>query len=511
MDGAYRTTKGENLNIKDREHFQQAISGQPFVSDPLVSKSDNSVIVTYAVPLKTGDKITGVLVAVRDGNELSQIVKDITFSQTGVAFMINNKGTTVAHQDPGLVLDMYNITEKVQEDASLTSLANVEKLMMARETGAKQYEESGVAKYLGYAPVEGTNWSIGISVLKTDVLAGLSSLVITTSLYSLLFLLIALVIAYVVSQGITKSLSSTVQHLSSIAEGNLSVEIPEKFLRRKDEVGILARSLKTTQESFRGMVKNIKDTCYHIENESEGLAASSEQMTSLAQNVTGVMQNIAQGTEAQANHLSEMNGVINDFGSQLDNVVLAIKEIEDNSSETNRMAGQSNQNMQVMVESVDKIRRSYEEFTSKVLSFGSNIQQINEISNLINSIADQTDLLALNAAIEAARAGEAGRGFAVVADEIRKLAEQSKGSAGNISGLISTISADTHRIVQTTDLMNNDLNKQMEVINTTIESFKKITQAIREMGPKIEAVNVSAATLEQDKSTILQKLRGSPL
>jgi len=509
LNGDYKTTKGENLNIKERAHFLSGVKGESFVSDPMISKSDSTIIVTYAVPIKSQQgQIIGVLVAVRDGNELSAIVKDITFSQTGTAYMISKEGTIIAHKDQSQVLNMANNIQAAVEDEGLISLAELENRMLTGENGVGTYKDEGVEKYLGFAPVNGTNWFIAISVFQVDVLAGLSNMISFSILSSLIFLVIAIVSVYFISRSITSRLIETVNHLSMIAVGNLSVKVSNKYVDRKDEVGILARSIETMQTSFGEMIRVIKETCNQIDDESQGLAAASEEMTSLAQNVTGVIQNVAQGTEVQATDLSMVSETIEEFSQQLNKAVASIEEIESFSNKTNHMAAQSNENMVNIVDSVNKIREGFESLSDKITGFGNNISQINEITNLINNVADQTDLLALNAAIEAARAGEAGRGFAVVADEIRKLAEQSKVSSSNISNLVSVISADTGTIVKQTDNMNSELNNQLEFINSTIESFQKITESIGEMGPKIDAVNESTATLVKEKDTISQKIEG---
>lgn len=170
------------------------------------------------------------------------------------------------------------------------------------------------------------------------------------------------------------------------------------------------------------------------------------------------------------------------------------------------MASNSNSNMLTLAQSVTDISKMSQNFICNIAKLGENITEINQITNLINSISDQTNLLALNAAIEAARAGEAGRGFSVVADEIRKLAEQSKVSSQNISNLISGISSETKGIVETADIMSNELIKQTELINVSIESFKQIIQSVYETGPKIQNVNMLAVSINSEKDVILEKV-----
>lgn len=141
-NGNTKNTNGGSSNISDREYFIKALSGESAVSDPIVSKTDNSVIVSYAVPIKDGNTVKGVLIAIRDGNELSTLTNDIKFGKNGAAFMINNKGTTIAHKDKNLVLNMDNDFENVKKDPELKPLVKLEQQMAEGKEGTGEYTYS---------------------------------------------------------------------------------------------------------------------------------------------------------------------------------------------------------------------------------------------------------------------------------------------------------------------------------------------------------------------------------
>ena len=127
-------------------------------------------------------------------------------------------------------------------------------------------------------------------------------------------------------------------------------------------------------------------------------------------------------------------------------------------------------------------------------------QKIKEATNLITSIAEETNLLSLNASIEAARAGEQGRGFAVVAAQIQKLAEQSNESAKQIETIISQLIADSDKSVETMNIVKDIMVKQSENVTKTDEHFGQVLKGIEN---SIEAINrIAGKTEEMDKARV---------
>ena len=507
-NGNAKATDGTTINLKDRDYYQKALSGKSNVSDPLIGKVTNSVEVKYAVPIKNNNEVVGVLFETRDGNQLSELTNQVKVGTTGYAFMIKKDGVNIANTNKNLVLKMYNPIEEAKKDSKLQALADIEKKMGAGETGIGQYIYGGVNKYVGYAPVKGTGWSVGVIITKDEILSELNSLKVSVIGFSILFILIGIVLVYIIANRISRGIKSTSKHLGLLAEGNLCEEVSPKYLELKDEVGEMTNSMKVMQESLKGMIIRIKGNSENINMQSDNLSSVSEEIASSSQNVTEAINDIAKGTSSQSEDLVDVAEILNDFSHKLSGMVGEIQVVDSNSREISLMAKESSNEMNELNQSVTRVSTSFKDFNGKIIGLGKDVKEINEITNIINSIAEQTNLLALNAAIEAARAGESGKGFAVVADEIRKLAEQSKTSSENINSLVNGIAKNTDIIVKDSIEMDDELINQVKIINSSITSFKKIIEAVNEVIPKIDTVKNSAVGIDKDKETILSRVDG---
>ena len=505
-NGDTKSTDGSTASVKDREYYQKALSGKSNVSDPLIGKLNGDVQVKYAVPIKNNNEVVGVLIETRDGNQLSELTNQVKVGTTGNAFMIKKDGTNIASTDKNKVIDMYNPIEEAKKDTNLQALAEIEMKMGAGETGIGEYSDDGVDKYVGYAPVIGTDWSVGVIVTKSEILSELNSLKTSVIVFSVFFILIGVIVVYVIANAISKGIKSTSKHLGLLAEGNLCEEVSPKYLELKDEVGEMTNSMKVMQESLKGMINRIKGNSENINMQSENLSAISEEIAASSQNVTEAINEVANGTSSQSEALINVTEILNAFSDKLSRMVSEIQVVDSNSREISLMAKESSNEMNELNQSVTKVSTSFKDFNGKIIGLGKDVKEINEITNIINSIAEQTNLLALNAAIEAARAGESGKGFAVVADEIRKLAEQSKSSSEDINGLVNEIAKNTDIIVQDSVEMDDELINQVKIINSSITSFKKIIEAVNEVIPKIETVKNSAESIDKDKETIVSKV-----
>jgi methyl-accepting chemotaxis protein len=295
--------------------------------------------------------------------------------------------------------------------------------------------------------------------------------------------IIALIFAVVITRSIVSGIVKGVGFAEKISGGDLTAEVDSETISRKDEVGVLARSLDS-------MVQKLREVISSVISSSDNIASASQQMSSGSQQVS-------QGASEQASSAEEVS-------SSMEQMASNIQQNTDNAQQADKIS------MKVS-DGVQKVGAASRESLSS-------IKNIAEKIKIINDIAFQTNILALNAAVEAARAGEHGKGFAVVAAEVRKLAERSKIAADEIAvlstgsvsvtenaselmeGLIPEIEK-TAKLVQEIAVASMEQTSGANQVNTAIQQLNEVTQlnaaASEEMATSAEELNSQAEQLKE--------------
>lgn len=319
-------------------------------------------------------------------------------------------------------------------------------------------------------------------------------------------IIVIFIIAAVVIKVLKKSIYSFNKILNSLAVGDFTVNIETN---EKSEIGVMKKELSETINSIAVILKEIKDGGELTLKKAQVLAGVSKEMDCTMQEVSGAVHEIAEGASAQSSELIIISEIFAKLDEEIERIFLSIREVDANTKSVNNMAQSSNLELAELIETVNLISSSFDNASLKIKELEFKVSEINKITDVINGIAEETNLLSLNASIEAARSGEAGRGFAVVAEEIRKLADQSRKSANEINILIKDISIETNNVVNSTDGVNKDLKGQIDIIENSVDNFKKIINSINFILPKIEQISFTVEGINQSKDKIVKSIKST--
>jgi len=474
--------KTNGLSLAERAYFIDAKKGNLSLSDPVLSKTSGEPVFTVAVPLKhENGPFAGVLISVIKLNQLSKIITRVKLGKTGYPFLIDKKGTFIAHPNPDLIFNA-NTTR-------IEGMKEVARQMLARKTGVHDYEFDGVRKIAGFAPVISTGWSICVTQNEKEFLAPAKHIRNFSLMIATVFLVVILLGVFWFEKDVMAQLGGEPLEIAgiadSIAAGDLTIQFKDDG---KKLTGVYA-SMKEMAENLTGMLKEITGGVQTLTSSSTELSAISEQMADNADDTSEKSNNVAAAAEEMTVNMNSVAAASEQTAANIQMIVAAAEEM---SSTISEIAANTSKGSQTTLDAVKKA----EEVSGKVNELGKAASQISRVTETIADISEQTNLLALNATIEAARAGEAGKGFAVVAAEIKALAQQTAEATDEIGARIGEVQKSTgESVTAITEIVGviNEINTIVSSVAVAIEeqtaTTQEITNNVTQAGSGVQEVN----------------------
>lgn len=311
---------------------------------------------------------------------------------------------------------------------------------------------------------------------------------------------VGLKLATSISHNIKKSISI----MGKVAEGDLTVWVDDKMLKRKDEIGDLSRVTVKLKDTLKGILKGISENSASLLEASRALGTAADTTNGTMNEVQSAVNQVVENSTEQSRNsesTSENMRIMGDHITETSTEVDTLNAHADSMQKSSKKTADTLAQLCSINEEVERIIGEVKEQTDRT---NVSIQKINSAMEFITSIAEETNLLSLNASIEAARAGESGRGFAVVADQIKKLAEQSNQSGHEIEETTRELMEDSAREMEIMQRMQEIITEQSGSMQETRTNVSEVLKEIEDSMQSILQIRESTGRLAESRGEVME-------
>ena len=321
-------------------------------------------------------------------------------------------------------------------------------------------------------------------------------------------LIFGVFVAWICARRMTRPLIRMTSAVDRIAGFDLT-EDPELIAldKNKGETGAIAHAVLHMKQALRSMVQQIREQSANIHQASGQLEENATATSGNVDSIETAVNEIATGATNQATETQRatedvvmMGTMIEDTSTQVENLNSTAVEMSNASASARDALEELNHINEKAIESIEVIYQQTHTTNESAL-------KIKDVTELIASIAEETNLLSLNASIEAARAGDAGKGFAVVASQIQKLAEQSNASTKKIDDIIHMLLTDSENAVHTMEEVREVMHQQSEKVEQTKQVFGSVNQGIDQSISGMEAISEHTRQLDHARENIVDTVQ----
>lgn len=356
----------------------------------------------------------------------------------------------------------------------------------------------GTLHYGYYVPIKqsGSKQPVGmifVGANKAEKDSAINKIINTIILVVLVVMVICIALAIMFAFNFSNALKKGINLVESVASGNLKNTMDEKLMQRQDELGDLAQAISTLQEEMIKSIANIAGNAEAVLMASSELGDMARETTSSMRQVENDVDSITQSASIQAEISGRASENVHIMGEKIERTTEEMEQMKQNADAMCKAEEKTVETIKNLLESNNEVQTLIHEIAAQTERTNESVQKIQEATEMIASIASQTNLLSLNASIEAARAGERGKGFAVVAMEIQQLASQSNESSQNISDILQQLTENSDKAVETMGKVTTTIAEQTEHIKETEDMTEAVMKRILE---SIEGMQVIADSVE---------------
>ena len=438
--------------------------------------------------------------SVMSGGNLSRIVGNVEIKgvKDSYTYIVDGDGIMLYHPTADKI-------GKPVENSVVKGVISKLKSENRPQPEVVQYNFNGETKYAGIYVGKSKDFILVVNANKKQALSGTTSIATSTVKGSIFAMVLCLIAAIFVTRKIVAPIISATDTVEKLGNLDFSGDVSsdKKMLKRKDEVGVMLRSITELKNIIVKVMAEIRAYSESLGEAAEALKNSANESSTAAGQVETAITGIADGASSQAQETQSATENVIVMGKMIEQASTEVEQLGDNAADMHK----ASENAMSILAELEKINQKTME---AIHIIGEQTQKTNEsaakikvATDMISEIAEETTLLSLNASIEAARAGEQGRGFAVVANQIQKLAEQSADATTQITEVISELVNDAQESVQTMDEVKEVMNQQSENVSQTEKAFKNVEKGIAESIESVEKITDKTRKLDDARAGVV--------
>ena len=366
----------------------------------------------------------------------------------------------------------------------------------------------GTWNQTAYEPIknrEGENigiWYVGVPNIYYDELV--NNFLKNIILIIVMGLVFIVVVSSLILNKLLKPLSILEKATYKIAEGDFTNNVE---INSKDELGKLGNAFNKMTNDIREILTKVGSTANTVSDSSKELSSQSMEVLEISNEIGRNIEELAEGALNQAKEAENGSEMIIGLGNLINEEQKNIEELNNSSESVNESIVAGLLAIKELIHNTNESSTAAKEIVDVINDTNRSTSEIGNVTTVIASIAEQTNLLALNAAIEAARAGEHGKGFAVVADEIRKLAEESTNATKEIDNIVTELTTSVNNAVNKMKTITLIFETQTEKVNETENKFAEISEAIKVTEEIVNELFVSSSKMNENKTKALEVIQ----
>lgn len=303
---------------------------------------------------------------------------------------------------------------------------------------------------------------------------------------------------------ISRNIKKSIGIMGKVAEGDLTVWVDDKMLKRKDEIGDLSRVTVKLKDTLKGILKGISENSASLLEASRALGNAADTTNGTMNEVQNAVSQVVANSTEQSKNSESTSENMRIMGEHITETSTEVDTLNQNAASMQKSSKKTADTLAQLCSINEEVERIIGEVKEQTDRTNVSIQKINTAMEFITSIAEETNLLSLNASIEAARAGESGRGFAVVADQIKKLAEQSNQSGHEIEETTRELMEDSAREMEIMQRMQEIITEQSGSMQETRTNVSEVLKEIEDSMQSILQIRESTGRLAESRGEVME-------